>query len=86
MVTPGSSPPLPAGFAEHHDIKNPPNDDSHYTTKDEYLKLWAAQRAATKKALESVSDADLEDNRGRKTSAVPADRQLRRSTWPAFTR
>jgi uncharacterized damage-inducible protein DinB len=66
MVTPGSSPALPAGFEEHHDIKKPPADDSHYATKDEYLKLWAAQRAATKKALESVSDADLEDNRGGK--------------------
>ena len=44
MVKPGMSPELPAGFAEHHDIKNPPKDDTHFTTKDEYLKLWAAQR------------------------------------------
>ena len=30
------------------------------------MKLWDAQRAATKKALESVSDAELEDTRGGK--------------------
>jgi hypothetical protein len=69
MVVPGVSPPLPEGFAEHHDIKKPPADDRHFATKDEYLKLWAAQRAATKKALESVSETDLEDTRGGKLPA-----------------
>jgi DinB superfamily len=69
MVEPGVSPELPAGFAEHHDIKNPPKDDTHFTTKDEYLKLWAGQRAATKNALESLSDADLDDTRDGKLPA-----------------
>ena len=27
MVTPGVSPPLPAGFAEKHDLKKPSTDD-----------------------------------------------------------
>ncbi len=66
MVAPGVSPALPAGFEEHHDIKKPPGDDSHFATKDEYLKLWAGQRAATKKALGSTSDAELDDTRGGK--------------------
>jgi hypothetical protein len=69
MVSPGMSPAVPAGFAEHHDIKNPPKNDTHFTTKDDYLKLWAAQRAATKKALESVSDAELDDTRDGKLPA-----------------
>jgi hypothetical protein len=69
MVVPGASPALPAGFEEHHDLKKPPADDSHYLAKDEYLKLWATQRAATRKALESVSDADLDDTRGGKLPA-----------------
>jgi DinB superfamily len=69
MVAPGVSPSLPAGFDEYHDIKKPPADDSHFATKDEYLKLWAAQRAATKKALESVSDSDLDDTRDGKLPA-----------------
>jgi DinB superfamily len=63
MVRPGVSPALPAGFVEQHDIKTPPTDDTQFATKDEYLKLWAAQRDATKKALESVSDAELDDTR-----------------------
>jgi hypothetical protein len=62
-VSPGLSPELPAGFADNHSLKNDvPN--RKLATKDEYLKLWSAQRAATKKALESVSDADLTDTRG----------------------
>jgi hypothetical protein len=72
MVSPGASPSLPAGFDEYHDIKKPPADDSHFATKDEYLKLWAAQRAATKKALASLSDTDLDDTRdGKLPTFVP---------------
>jgi len=66
MVKPGLSPPLPEGFAEKHDLKKPSSDDSRFLTKDEYIKLWAAQRAATKKALDSVTEADLSDTRGGK--------------------
>ncbi len=63
MVTPGLSPPLPDGFAEKHDLKKPSSDESRFSTKDEYIKLWDAQRAATKKALADVTDADLDDTR-----------------------
>jgi uncharacterized damage-inducible protein DinB len=61
-VSPGVSPELPAGFAESHSLKNEAQDRK-LATKDEYVKLWDAQRSATKKALETVSDADLEDTR-----------------------
>jgi len=71
-VSPGISPELPAGFKERHDIKNPPKDVKSYGTKDEYLKLWDAQRAATKKALAAVTDSELDDTRGGKLpSFVP---------------
>lgn len=69
MVSPGASPPLPAGFEEHHDIKKPPEDETHFATKDEYLKLWDSQRAATKQALSNVSEAELDDTRGGKLPA-----------------
>ena len=63
MVTPGASPPLPAGFAEKHDLKKPSTDHSRFSTKDEYIKLWDLQRAATKKVLADVADGELEDTR-----------------------
>ena len=61
-VSPGISPELPAGFAESHSFKDEVKDRK-LATKDEYVKLWDAQRAATKKALAGVSDAELEDTR-----------------------
>src|SRR5262245_38438849 len=63
-LKPGSSPPLPEGFAETHDIKNDQGDDSRFKTKDEYLRLWKEQRDATKAILDSVSDEELDDTRG----------------------
>jgi uncharacterized damage-inducible protein DinB len=63
FVSPGLSPELPAGFKESHDLKKPAKDENSRATKDEYVKLWDAQRAATKKALATVSDADLDDTR-----------------------
>jgi uncharacterized damage-inducible protein DinB len=61
-VSPGLSPELPAGFGDSHSLKAE-TKDRKLASKDEYVKLWDAQRAATKKALEGVSDADLEDTR-----------------------
>ncbi len=61
MVKPGASPELPAGFAETHDLKKAGKDDSRFGGREEYIKLWDAQRAATKAALAGVSDADLDD-------------------------
>jgi hypothetical protein len=66
MVKPDSSPPLPAGFEDGHSFKNPPKGDSHFLSKDEYLKLYEAQRVATKAVIASVRDSDLEDTRGGK--------------------
>lgn len=60
-VCPGSMPPLPEGFAEKHNKETAGNDDpSAFMTKDEYLKLAQEQRAATKAALEKLSDDDLD--------------------------
>jgi uncharacterized damage-inducible protein DinB len=66
MVKPDSSPPLPTGFEEAHSVKNPPADDSQFVTKDKYMELYEAQRAATKAVIDSVPETDLEDNRGGK--------------------
>ena len=42
----------------------PPNSDtSRFATKDEYVKLWDEQHAATLAALEGIPDSDLDDNR-----------------------
>jgi hypothetical protein len=62
MIKPGSSPPLPEGFAEAHDMKKPDGDDSRFASKDEYLRLWDRQRAATIALLQSTNDADLDTN------------------------
>ncbi len=65
LVEPGSAPALPTGFAEAHDLKKP-EGTSGFRSKDEYVKLWDEQRAATKAVLDRLSDADLADNRGGK--------------------
>jgi hypothetical protein len=62
-IKPGAAPALPEGFAEAHDIKKDEGDDSRFKTRDEYLKLMDEQRTATRAALESISDAELDDNR-----------------------
>jgi uncharacterized damage-inducible protein DinB len=66
MVEPGSAPPLPEGFADAHDIKKTDGDGSGFRSKDEYVKLWDEQRAATKALLDRISDAELDDDRGGK--------------------
>jgi hypothetical protein len=65
-VKPGMSPELPAGFAEAHDLKSAGKDDSRFVSKNEYFKLWDAQRAATKAVLDSLPESDLDDTRGGK--------------------
>jgi len=66
MVKPGSSPPLPAGFDEAHSLKDQSGDDSRFLAREEYMKLYEAQRAALKAVIDSVPDADLTDTRGGK--------------------
>jgi hypothetical protein len=61
MVSPGAMPPLPAGFAEQYSKETTGSDDSaKFLTKKQYLDLWAEQRAATKKVLDALPDADLD--------------------------
>lgn len=58
---PGSMPALPAGFAEKYNSETAKLDDPKaFHTKAEYMKIKGEQRAATLKALEKMSDADLE--------------------------
>ncbi len=60
-IKPGSCPALPEGFDAQHGKETASVDDpSKFLTKDQYLSLWKAQRAATKAVLESLSDADLD--------------------------
>ena len=66
MIDPSSAPALPTGFKEAHDIKNADGDSSRFKSREEYVKLWDEQRAATKALLERLSDSDLDDNRGGK--------------------
>ncbi len=83
-VSPGLSPELPAGFADNHSLKGEVKDRK-LATKDEYLKLWAAQRAATKKALDALNEDELTDTRGGK---LPQLRQpsSTSSIWSRCTR
>jgi hypothetical protein len=60
-AAPGSMPALPAGFAERHTKDTAASDNpADFLSKDEYFKLAKSVRAATLKALENVSDSDLE--------------------------
>jgi DinB family protein len=60
-AAPGSMPALPDGFAERHSKETAPSDNpADFLSKDEYLKLAKTVRAATLKALENISDADLD--------------------------
>jgi hypothetical protein len=57
----GSCPPLPEGFDKKHNLKEgDPADGSRYTTKAEYMRLLKAQRDATRKVVDGMSDADLD--------------------------
>lgn len=61
-IKPGSSPALPAGFDETHARpEKRPADAAPYLTKDEYFRLYNAQRAATLAAVEAISDAELDN-------------------------
>src|SRR4051794_39660651 len=60
-VRPGSSPPLPDGFAADHGRESVTSDDpKKFRTKAEYLRLWKAQREATKALLDDLKDSDLD--------------------------
>ena len=58
---PGSMPALPAGFKEKHTNDTCSSDDrGAFLSKDEYLRLYRQQRDATLKALQGLSEADLD--------------------------
>ena len=57
----GSSPALPAGFDTAHGKDTANSDDpSKFSSKLEYQSLFAAQREATMKLLDSLSATDLD--------------------------
>jgi DinB superfamily len=69
-IKPGSSPALPEGFVEAHNKDAcTSNDSGKFCSKDTYLELFKAQRAASKKVLDELSDTDLD---------APAPERLRR--------
>jgi hypothetical protein len=60
-VKPGSCPALPAGFEEAHNKEASKSEDtSKYLSKQKYLDLYNAQRAATKAVLGALPDAALD--------------------------
>lgn len=60
-ISPGSMPPLPAGFAERYTNQTAASDDSAaFDSKEELLRVAQQQRAATLAALSQMSDADLD--------------------------
>ncbi len=61
MITPGTGPELPAGFAEKHTKETIGIDDpSKFCTKQEYLDLFDKCHAATLAALAKYPEADLD--------------------------
>jgi hypothetical protein len=64
-VCPGSMPPLPAGFVEKYTKDTASNDDgAKFLKKAELLKVFEEQRAASLKALDKLSEADLDKSTG----------------------
>ena len=64
-VAPGSMPPLPAGFAEKYTKDTAPSDDAaKFLKKADLLKVFEEQRAASLKALDKLSDVDLDKSTG----------------------
>src|ERR1043165_9041793 len=61
IALPGSMPDLPSGFAEKYTKDTAASDNaSQFLKKDDLLKVFEEQRAATLRALEKVSEADLD--------------------------
>jgi hypothetical protein len=58
---PGSMPPLPEGFAERHSKDTATSENpKDFLAKEEYLKLAKTVRMATLKALDSLSEAEMD--------------------------
>ncbi len=60
-VVPGSMPALPEGFADKYTKDTATSDDaSVFDSKEEFMRVYQEQRAATLAALEKQSDEDLD--------------------------
>ena len=60
-IKPDSCPALPEGFDAMHGKETAASDDPKaFLSREEYLALWKAQRAATLALLESLDDAGLD--------------------------
>lgn len=58
---PGAMPALPDGFAEKYSKETSTSDDAaDFDSKEELMKLYEQQRAATMAALEKIDAADLD--------------------------
>lgn len=64
-VAGGTLPALPAGFAEKYDRSAAGSDDpQHFVNKDELMRVYREQRAATLAALAKCSAAELDEPTG----------------------
>jgi hypothetical protein len=60
-IRPGTCPPLPEGFEANYDREDTTSDDpARFLSKEAYLSLFNAQRAATKAVLDSLTDEDMD--------------------------
>jgi hypothetical protein len=62
-IKPGSSPALPAGFADAHgrdEASLQSDDPKRFSTKDQYLSLMRGQRAATRALLSKTTEEELD--------------------------
>jgi hypothetical protein len=61
-IKPGSSPALPDGFDAAHSREAVASGDTKgFLSKDEYLRLFQAQRAATRAVLDSINESELDN-------------------------
>lgn len=59
-IKPGSCPPLPENFEEGHGRQCFNVDDpTKFLTRSEYERLWTAQREATRRVLDELTDEEL---------------------------
>jgi hypothetical protein len=65
QAIPGSMPELPSGFAEKYTKDTAKSDDpSQFVRKDELMRLYQQQRAATLSALAKLSESDFDKPTG----------------------
>ena len=83
QASPGSMPPLPAGFTERYTKETAASDDpTAFDSKAELLKAFEAQRAGTLAALEKFDDAGFDRETGVEYApTVGAMFELQGSHW-----